>query len=840
MISAPDSRDSTTRKNDMSTEEFDLTATDGEPVEKANSGYNAESIKVLKGLEAVRTRPGMYIGDTDDGSGLHHMVYEVVDNSIDEALGGYCNLIQVRLEAGNIVSVEDNGRGIPVDIHKESGRSAAEVVMTELHAGGKFDHDNYKVSGGLHGVGVSVVNALSEWLRVDIKRDGGAYTQTFRRGFPDGDLERIGPSDEKGTKVTFKADLQVFSDITYVFETLSQRLRILAYLNPGVRITFVDAREENEDPKTADYCFEGGIVSFVEHINRHKTTLHDKPIFISGARENVSVEVSMQWTNAYQETMYCFTNTIMNRDGGTHVAGLRGALTRTINNYAESENLLKQFKGSLSGEDVREGLTVVLSIKVYDPKFSSQTKDKLVSSEAKTAVEAIVNETLAHYFELNPAIARAIVSKTIEAARARDAARKAREMVRRKGVLDGASLPGKLADCQERDPANAELFIVEGDSAGGSAKQGRNRANQAILPLRGKILNVEKARFDKMLESDSIVTLITALGTGIGPDSFDINKIRYHRVIIMTDADVDGLHIRTLLLTFFFRHMTEMIDRGYLYIAQPPLYKVRKGKQELYLMDDLELESFLLSNGITGASVLAAGDMFPLAEDDLKKYLTRISISRRLAAQLDLRWDSRVFKAILNDNDFSIADVANAGSDTIIGNMVSSYIQANCEEQEPVLTERVVRDDGTVSVTVTTRKNGGMVRTYLDARTFESHEVAQFRRVMNDIRKVAQWPYTITVGDKETTAARPEDLLKIIEERGQKGMSYQRYKGLGEMNADQLWETTMDPDHRTLLKVNIVDAIKADEVFTLLMGDAVEPRREFINENALNVINLDV
>lgn len=821
----------------MSNDTSDIIA--NEVAASGGDHYNAESIKVLKGLEAVRTRPGMYIGDTDDGSGLHHMVYEVVDNSIDEALGGYCNHIKVFIEPGNIVSVEDNGRGIPVGIHKETGRSAAEVVMTELHAGGKFDHENYKVSGGLHGVGVSVVNALSEWLRIDIKREGGAFTQTYRRGIPDGDLTRIGDSDETGTKVTFKPDSTVFSDTNFQFDTLTQRLRILAYLNPGVRITFGDLRDEGE-PKSADYCFEGGIVSFVEHLNRHKTCLHDKPIFISGSREDVSVEVSMQWTNGYQETLYCFTNTIMNRDGGTHVAGLRGALTRTINNYAESEGLLKQFKGALSGEDVREGLTVVLSTKVHDPKFSSQTKDKLVSSEVKGAVEAIVNEALADFFEMNPAVARGIVGKTIEAARARDAARKAREMVRRKGVLDGASLPGKLADCQERDPANAELFIVEGDSAGGSAKQGRNRANQAILPLRGKILNVEKARFDKMLESEAIVTLITALGTGIGPDSFDIARLRYHRIVIMTDADVDGLHIRTLLLTFFFRHMTEVIERGYLYIAQPPLYKVRKGKTEMYLMDDGELESFLLENGIAGVSVLAAGDMFPLSEDDLKRYLSRISIARRLAGQIDMRWDSRVFKALFDEGDFTMADVDKPGSDTIVGNMIATWMEKVGSPQEPVSVERRVQEDGTASLLVITRRNGGAVRTWLDHKTFEQHEVLQFRKVMNDLRKVAHWPYHVTLGEKDMQVTMPDELLTLIMDRGQKGMNYQRYKGLGEMNAGQLWETTMDPTRRTLLKVNIVDAIKADEIFTLLMGDAVEPRREFINENALNVINLDV
>ncbi len=820
----------------MSTEKNE---SNGNDVVETAGGYNAESIKVLKGLEAVRTRPGMYIGDTDDGSGLHHMVYEVVDNSIDEALAGFCNHIHIEVLPGNIVSVEDNGRGIPVAIHKDTGRSAAEVVMTELHAGGKFDHENYKVSGGLHGVGVSVVNGLSEWLRVDIRRDGGAFTQTYLRGVPDGDLSRIGDSDETGTKVTFKADLTVFSDINYSFEILSQRFRTLAYLNPGLRLSFTDSRQE-DDVKTVDYCFEGGIVSFVEHINRHKQCLHDRPIFISGTRDDVGVEVALQWTNGYQETLYCFTNTIINRDGGTHVAGLRGALTRTINNYAESENLLKNFKGALSGEDVREGLTVVLSCKVHDPKFSSQTKDKLVSSEVKGAVENIVNELLADFFEMNPGIARAVVGKTIEAARARDAARKAREMVRRKGVLDGASLPGKLADCQERDPANAELFIVEGDSAGGSAKQGRNRAHQAILPLRGKILNVEKARFDKMLESEAIVTLITALGTGIGPDSFDVNKIRYHRIVIMTDADVDGLHIRTLLLTFFFRHMPEVIERGYLYIAQPPLYKVRKGKQEMYLMDDAALESFLLENGIAGTSVLAAGDMFPLSEEDLKRYLGRISIARRLAAQIDLGQDSRVFKAVLDESDFGPADVNRAGSETVVGNMIAAYLRRLGVEQEPFQVRRDDHDDGTASLTVTTRRNGSPVRTYLDAKAFDQHEVMQFRRVMNDIRKVAQWPYTVSLGDRDIHVDGPDELLSLIMDRGQKGMSYQRYKGLGEMNAEQLWETTMDPSRRTLLKVNIVDAIKADEIFTLLMGDAVEPRREFINENALNVINLDV
>ncbi|HOD08447.1 MAG TPA: DNA topoisomerase (ATP-hydrolyzing) subunit B [Myxococcota bacterium] len=820
----------------MSTE---LSDHNGNDVVETAGGYNAESIKVLKGLQAVRTRPGMYIGDTDDGSGLHHMVYEVVDNSIDEALAGFCDHIHIEVEPGNIVSVEDNGRGIPVAIHKETGRSAAEVVMTELHAGGKFDHNNYKVSGGLHGVGVSVVNGLSEWLRVDIKRDGGLFSLTFLRGIPDGDLIRIGDSEQTGTKVTFKADSQIFSDTNYSFETLSQRFRTLAYLNPGLRISFSDSRIE-DDVKKVDYCFEGGIVSFVEHINRHKQCLHEKPIFISGTRDDVSVEVAFQWTNGYQETMYCFTNTIINRDGGTHVAGLRGALTRTINNYAESENLLKQFKGVLSGEDVREGLTVVLSCKVHDPKFSSQTKDKLVSSEVKAVVENIVNETLAYYFEMNPAIARSIVGKTIEAARARDAARKAREMVRRKGVLDGASLPGKLADCQERDPANAELFIVEGDSAGGSAKQGRNRAHQAILPLRGKILNVEKARFDKMLESDAIVTLITALGTGIGPDSFDVNKIRYHKIIIMTDADVDGLHIRTLLLTFFFRHMPEVIERGYLYIAQPPLYKVRKGKQEMYLMDDAALESFLMDNGSNGTSVLAAGDMFPLSEEDLKRYLGRISVANKLAAQIDFGQDSRVLKAILDEADFQPADVNRAGSDILVGNMIAAYMKKIGAEQEPVTVRRDEHEDGSATLVVTTRRNGSPVRTYLDSKAFEHHDMMQFRRVTNDIRRIAQWPYTVSLGDREIHVERPEDLLALIFERGQKGMSYQRYKGLGEMNASQLWETTMDPTQRTLLKVNIVDAIKADEIFTLLMGDAVEPRREFINENALNVINLDV
>jgi len=835
----------------MSTE---LSDHNGNDVVETVGGYNAESIKVLKGLQAVRTRPGMYIGDTDDGSGLHHMVYEVVDNSIDEALAGFCDHIHIEVEPGNIVSVEDNGRGIPVAIHKETGRSAAEVVMTELHAGGKFDHNNYKVSGGLHGVGVSVVNGLSEWLRVDIKRDGGAFSLTFLRGIPDGDLIRIGDSEQTGTKVTFKADSQIFSDTNYSFETLSQRFRTLAYLNPGLRISFADSRVE-DDVKKVDYCFEGGIVSFVEHINRHKQCLHEKPIFISGTRDDVSVEVAFQWTNGYQETMYCFTNTIINRDGGTHVAGLRGALTRTINNYAESENLLKQFKGVLSGEDVREGLTVVLSCKVHDPKFSSQTKDKLVSSEVKAVVENIVNETLAYYFEMNPAIARSIVGKTIEAARARDAARKAREMVRRKGVLDGASLPGKLADCQERDPANAELYIVEGDSAGGSAKQGRNSEFQAILPIRGKLLNVEKARIDKVLENREIQSLVAAIGCGIGDEDFDIGKARYHRVVIMTDADVDGSHIRTLLLTFFFRQMKQMIDAGHIYIAKPPLFKVRRKKKERYIDTEDQLDSYLIELGLDDIEVKDLRQNCPLEMDKLKEIISLVAKSHQISVGLQRHgiMPEKYFAMIDESGKFPIARIHVREDD---GTTSEKYVYSDAEEAEAIaeIEARLAPPREGFELETDTLIEG---ENKVEAKGINPaidivsiHESKAASDLASDINKNGfdiktffkgeQPLFEVKCGEKETGVSSLTGLFDEIKRIGRQGLQIQRYKGLGEMNPEQLWETTMDPEQRKMIKVSMEDAVEAERIFTLLMGDIVEPRREYIEKHAAGVKDLDI
>ncbi len=815
-----------------------LTLEPEDAVTKPTGAYDADSIKVLKGLEAVRTRPGMYIGDTDDGSGLHHMVYEVVDNSVDEALAGFCTRIDVTIHREGSITVEDNGRGIPVGIQSETGRSAAELALTELHAGGKFDHDSYKVSGGLHGVGVSVVNALSDWLRLEVRREGGVWVQEYDRGIPREPLARTGSTSRTGTKVTFNPDTQIFTNIDFSFDTLSQRLRELSYLNPGLMIAINDERAEN---RSHEFRFDGGLVSFVEHLNRHKTLIHAQPIYVSAVRDDIAVEVAMQWNDGFQENQFSFTNTILNRDGGTHVAGFRGALTRTINTYAETENLLKQFKGTLSGEDVREGLTSVLSVKVHDPKFSSQTKDKLVSSEVKAAVESAVADGLADFFERNPAVAKAIVAKVVDAARARDAARRARDMVRRKGVLDGASLPGKLADCQERDPSKCELFIVEGDSAGGSAKQGRDRSFQAILPLRGKILNVEKSRFDKMLSSEAIVTLITALGTGIGPDNFDVNKIRYHRIIIMTDADVDGLHIRTLLLTFFFRHMPEVIERGYLYIAQPPLFKVKKGKTEMYQRDEKALEEWVLDNGSEGVSVARVNEMFPLAGSDLKAYLRRVSAAEKLCAGIDLRADSRVYRGCYFAADLDPQEMKDEARVKRLGERIQEYMGKFHPDALPVVLQTELDDEFEARrLVVMTRRHGRIRRTEVDITALTRPEVAQLRRTYQELRKAATWPHAVVVDGAEQAVDSPDTLLRIVQDRGLKGVGLQRYKGLGEMNPEQLWETTMDLKTRSMLKVNVTDAVEADAVFTLLMGDQVEPRREFITQNALNVKNLDI
>lgn len=809
-----------------------------EPKETGQSEYDERHIRLLKGLEAVRTRPGMYIGDTDDGSGLHQMVFEVVDNSVDEALAGACTQIEVTIHADGAVTVEDNGRGIPVGIHPETGRSAAEVVMTELHAGGKFDHESYKVSGGLHGVGVSVVNALSEWLRLEVRRDGGVFVQEYERGVPKEPLKQVGKTGRTGTIITFKPDPTIFSNTEFSFDILSQRLRELSYLNPGLTIRITDERAEG---RSHEFRFDGGIVSFVEHLNRHKTVIHPEPIYIHATKDDIEVEVALQWNDGFQETAFFFTNTVHNRDGGTHVAGFRSALTRTINAYAEKENLLKGFKGTLTGDDVREGLTVVLSIKMHNPRFSSQTKDKLVSSEARSAVEGVVGEGLSDYFERNPAVARTIIAKVVDAARAREAARRAREMVRRKGALDSAALPGKLADCQEKDPAKAELFIVEGDSAGGSAKQGRDRRHQAVLPLRGKILNVEKARFDKVLENQEIVTLVTALGCGIGADKFDISKLRYHRVIIMTDADVDGLHIRTLLLTFFFRQMPELIQRGHLYIAQPPLYKVKKGKKELYLRDERALAEFIIDNGVDGVTCRPKGHVVDMTRQELKSYLGKVQGLRAVCESIDRKVDSRVFRGAFYYDDFASDDLKEKAKLEALAQRIVSFLNEFFADAAPV--ETLIETDeeyGANRLEVVTRRRGLAVRTVIGYRSLTRPEVREMRRLYNELRRIGPWPYHVTIGNEEYDIRCPEDLLELITHRGQKGLTIQRYKGLGEMNPEQLWETTMDASRRTLLKVTVEDMVNASDTFSLLMGDAVEPRREFINQNALAVRNLDI
>ncbi|MBM4386252.1 MAG: DNA topoisomerase (ATP-hydrolyzing) subunit B [Deltaproteobacteria bacterium] len=804
------------------------------------SEYTEESIKVLKGLDAVRKRPGMYIGDTDDGSGLHQMVYEVVDNSVDEVLAGFCDKVVVTLHQDNTVTVEDNGRGIPVGIHEESNKSAAEVVMTELHAGGKFDHKSYKVSGGLHGVGVSVVNALSENLSLEIRRDGGVFIQEYVRGVPVKPVERVGNTNKNGTKVRFSPDTTVFTNINFSFDVLSQRLRELSYLNPGLTIIITDEREEG---KSHTFRFDGGIASFVEHLNKNRTAIHDEVIHFAVNSNDMVVDVAVQWNDGYQETIFCFTNNIRNRDGGTHLAGFRAALTRTINNYAEQNNLLKNFGSSLSGDDVREGLCAVVSVKVHDPKFSSQTKDKLVSSEVKGVVENAVAEKLSEYFELHPAEAKKVVGKVVEAARAREAARKAREMVRRKGALDTNSLPGKLADCQERDPAKSELFIVEGDSAGGSAKQGRDRKFQAILPLRGKILNVEKARFDKMLESQEIATLITALGTGIGKEAYDIARLRYQNIIIMTDADVDGLHIRTLLLTFFYRQFPELIEKGYLYIAQPPLFKIKKGKKESYLKDEKEFESYMLSLGIEDFTALHSKGKKKLEGEELLGYLGQIISYRKHLENLSARRDSKVVDTLLKASGFNVDTLKDETSIKEEMERIHKYAQENYAELLPM--EYSVETDeeyGLRKVLIASRLNSQKKTTSVDYLFLKSPEFGEMKKLIKNIYKLAAPPFQVEGNGREEDSLiyTPEKLLEKVLENGKKGISIQRYKGLGEMNPSQLWETTMNPTTRMLMKVKIDDFVAADDIFTLLMGDQVEPRREFINSNALNARNLDI
>jgi DNA gyrase subunit B len=810
---------------------------------KNASAYDADSIKVLRGLEAVRKRPGMYIGDTDDGSGLHHMVYEVVDNGIDEALAGHATAVTVIIHPDDSVSVRDNGRGIPVDIHQEEGVSAAEVIMTQLHAGGKFNNTDdsgnaYKVSGGLHGVGVSVVNALSEWLELTVWRNGREYKARFEDGDCTVHVHDVGPAPGmKGTEVRFLASAKTnraegtFSDLDYQFKTLENRLRELAFLNSGVRIIIEDLR--HPEPIKTDLFYEGGVKEFVKYLDRSKQAVIADPIYMIGERNGIGVEVAMWWNDSYHENVLPFTNNIPQRDGGTHMAGFRGALTRTINAYAQTSGIAKREKIDFTGDDAREGLTCVLSVKVPDPKFSSQTKDKLVSSEVRPAVENLVNEKLAEWFEENPGPARGIVGKIIEAALAREAARKARELTRRKTALDIASLPGKLADCQERDPAKSEIFLVEGDSAGGSAKQGRSRSNQAVLPLRGKILNVERARFDRMLGSAEIGTLITALGTGIGRDEFDIGKLRYHKVVIMTDADVDGAHIRTLLLTFFFRQMPALIEGGYLYIAQPPLYKVARGRSEVYLKDQAALEDYLVEMGVDGAVLrLPSGE--EIAGADLARVIEGARAFRKVLDSFPTHYPRAILEqaALAGAFDPGSAD----GDLQTVADTVAKRLNLVAQEYERGWTGRITQDHG---IRLSRILRGVEELRTLDGAVLRSSEARRLGHVAGQHAHLYRDPARLVRKDREQMIHGPIDLLKSVLAEGEKGLTLQRYKGLGEMNPEQLWETTLDPEARTLLQVKVDDLAEADDIFTKLMGDVVEPRREFIQANALDVQHLD-
>lgn len=789
-----------------------------------SGSYQADSIKVLEGLAAVRKRPAMYIGSTST-MGLHHLVYEVVDNSIDEALAGHCDRVKVVIHEDNSITVEDNGRGIPVDMHPTEKKPAAEVVMTVLHAGGKFDNDSYKVSGGLHGVGVSVVNALSSDLELEIRRDGKIYRQDYKIGVPQAELKEDGDTVKRGTRITFWPDADIFETTEFSFETLSQRLRELAFLNAGVRIIIHDDRTE----KVNEFFYEGGIRSFVEYLNRAKSALHPAPIYIHGEKEGVDIEVAIQYNDGYDEKIFSFANNINTHEGGTHMSGFRAALTRTMNTYATANNLLKNIKVAISGDDLREGIAAVISVKVPDPQFEGQTKTKLGNSEIKGYVESLMNEKLATYLEENPQIARKILEKGIDAARAREAARKARDLTRRKGALDGLSLPGKLADCQEKDPSLCEIYLVEGDSAGGSAKQGRERRYQAILPLKGKILNVEKARFDKLLTSNEIRTLITAMGTSIGKDDFDVSKLRYHRIIIMTDADVDGSHIRTLLLTFFFRQMPELVERGHLYIAQPPLYKVKKGKKELYLKDDDALLEYLLDTGVEGASVEIGKDKIIRGKQIIPTLKNIIEFNTIFDKVANRGLPVEILKILVRGN------IRNGFADHESLQPLADSLLA----VQPEIKCKVLTDPDRILITL------GNLHTRLDRQTVEilsSHEYKLLLQSHKQVEEIADGE-TVTINYEEKNSATVQsrqELLEHFQARAKKGQYIQRYKGLGEMNPDQLWETTMDPEKRVLLQVTIEDAVNADAIFTVLMGDQVEPRREFIERNALNVANLDV